>query len=48
MKLVGEQARLQDVKKPAPDEFEWIARFAFKLSIQTVPIAEHDASGLVL
>jgi hypothetical protein len=38
----------QKVKKPASDEFEWIERFALKLSIRAVAIAQHDAPGLVI
>ena len=38
----------QNVKKPAPDQFEWIERFALKPSIRAVPIAQHDAPGLVI
>src|SRR4029453_1144022 len=36
------------MKKPAPDEFERIECFAFKLSIRAVPIAQHDAPALVI
>jgi hypothetical protein len=36
------------MKKPAPDEFERIECFAFKLSIGAVAIAQHDAPGLVI
>ena len=36
------------MKKPAPDEFQWIERFAFKLSVRAVAIAQHDAPALVI
>ena len=38
----------RDVKKPTSDEFERIERFAFRLAIGAVTIAQHDAPALVI